>query len=263
MTERLKTFLLSFLVPGLGYLQNGDRKSFFRTVIFFLSVLLLGIAFRLFTSFWSFLFIFFVLISIYIVTAIDATLKLKAINQSIRGGGFLKLFFTITFLLVTAFSFANRRTIMGFDIMSMEVSVMQPTILKGEKFLIDTWAYKKISPKRKDIVVHSFYRQAGFYLNRIIAIENDRIEIKNGIVFLNGQVLDEPYVFDINVRKQESKNMKAFRVQGGQYFVMGDNRDASFGDSRFSGTITIDNIVGKATDVIYSHDKSRFGTPLK
>ena len=57
--------------------------------------------------------------------------------------------------------------------------------------------------------------------------------------------------------------MKAIIISKGHYFVMGDNRDASFGDSRFSGTITIANIEGKITDIISSSDKSRIGITVK
>jgi signal peptidase I len=203
------------------------------------------------------------LTSIYGFAAIHATLKVKATSLQIRNAPLLKLFFTLTFLLITGLSFANRRTLMGFDIMTMAVPVMQPTILQGDKFLVDTWAYEKSLPKRGDIVAHSFNGQQGLYLNRIIAVANDLIEIESGKVFLNGQVLNEPYILFINVTRPQSKDMKALIIPQGNYFVMGDNRDASFGDSRFSGTITIDNIVGKTTDIISSQDKSRIGTTLK
>ena len=152
---------------------------------------------------------------------------------------------------------------MGFDIMNMNVPVMQPTVLQGDRFLVDTWCYKNNLPKRGDIIAHSFNGQQDIFLNRIITIENDIIEIKSGRVFLNGQILSEPYVLSANVTKPESRDMKTLVVPKGHYFVMGDNRDASFGDSRFSGTITIDNIVGKTTDIISSQNKSRIGKTLK
>ena len=69
-------------------------------------------------------------------------------------------------------------------------------------------------------------------------------------MFVNGQVLNEPYVQSSNVTKLQSKNMQATVIPQGQYFVMGDIRDESFGDSRFSETIAIENVVGRATDII-------------
>ncbi len=263
MNTKLKTFLLSLLTPGLGYLQNGDKKSFYTTLLVFYGVIVSAAAFRLFTTFTGLLIIVAILIGIYIFTAVRATQKMGQTSIKNQTSGTLKLCFTIGFIFITGLSFANRRTVLGFDIMSMNVPVMQPTILEGEKFLVNTWAYKRSLPKRGDIIIHSFNGQQGLYLNRIIALENDRIETTDGVVFVNGQKLTESYVLTVNVTKAQSKNITAIIIPEGNYFVMGDNRDASFGDSRFSGTITISNVVGKITDVISLQDKSRIGKSLK
>jgi signal peptidase I len=263
MNERLKTFILSLLMPGLGYLQNDDKKSFYKTVAIFFCVIISGVMLRLLTSFWSLTIVIISLTIIYFFTAIHSTFKLNAAINKTENTWLLKSFFTVAFFLVTGLSFANRRVFMGFDIMSMDVPVMQPALLQGDRFLVDTWFDKKTSLKRKDIIVHSFNGQQGLYLNRIIAMGGDKIEIKYGTVLLNGQTINEQYVLTTNVTKTASKEMKAFVIPKGHYFVMGDNRDASLGDSRFSGTITINNIVGKATDIICSKDKSRIGKTLK
>jgi hypothetical protein len=81
------------------------------------------------------------------------------------------LVFAISFLLVSGLSFANKRTVMGSDVLSMNVPVMQPIVLQNDKFVVDTWAYQSENPKRGDIVAHSFDGQKSLYLNRIIAIE--------------------------------------------------------------------------------------------
>lgn len=263
MTKRTTTFLISLLTPGLGYLQIGDKKNFYKTMSLFFAIIFFGVAFRLFTSFRGLSFLIISLLFIYLFAAVHSTIKTKPSNSKIHTAGLLKLFFTISFILVTGVSFANRRTVIGFDIMSMSVPAMKPTVLQGDKFLVDTWAYKHKTPERGDIVVHSFDGQKGSYLNRIMAMGNDRIEIKNGIVVLNGQTLNESYILSSNVTRPESKNMKELIIPIGHYFVMGDNRDASFGDSRFSGTITILSIEGKITDIISSGDKSRIGITVK
>ncbi len=263
MNKRLQTLLLSLLTPGLGYLQNGDKKNFYRTISFFFGVIMFGVVFRLFTSFKGLSFVIVALLLIYFFTTVHSTIKAKTSNSKTDIAGLLKPFFTIFFILVTGLSFANRRTIMGFDIMSMSVPVMQPAVSQGDKFLINTWAYNNGKPKRNDIVAHSFDGQSGLFLNRIIAIENDRIKIINGVVFLDDQPQTEQYVLSSNVTRPESKNMRQIIVPKGHYFVMGDNRDASFGDSKFSGTITITNIQGKITDIISSRDKSKIGITVK
>jgi signal peptidase I len=262
MERKLKILLLSLLTPGLGYLQNGDRKSFYNTILLFFSVLILGASLRLLTNFWGLAVVVLSLFAIYISAAIHATKKVNTANGRTKVSGLLKACFTLAFVIITGLSFANRRTTMGFDIMSMDVPVMQPTLLEGERFLVDTWTTER-GLKRGTIVVHSFIGQEGLYLNRIIGIGGDTIEIKDGSVFIKGKALSEPYVVTTNATRPQSRNIQPIVIPHGHYFVMGDNRDASFGDSRFSGVISIGNIVGRATDIISSQDKARIGTTLE
>jgi signal peptidase I len=152
---------------------------------------------------------------------------------------------------------------MGFDRVSMAVPVMEPEIIQGEQLLIDTWAYNSEKPKRGDIVIHSFDGQAGVYLNRITALGGETIEIKEGKVFINGVLTKENYVRSENARKMESMNMPLTVVPPNCYFVMGDNRDRSLGDSRFNGPIHLRSIKGKATYVLYSSTLTRIGEKLK
>jgi signal peptidase I len=263
MNKRFIAFLLSLLTPGLGYLQIGDKKSAFKTIGIFFGVIILGVLKRLFTNFLGLILIGVSLITVYLFAAIHATYKTQPAKVRVETFQILKLCLTVIFISITGLSFANKRIVLGFDILRMDVPVMQPTIFKDDKFLIDTWAYKNNLPKRGDIVVHSFNGQQGLYVNRIIAVENDTIEIEDGNVFLNGVKIKEPYVLTANVTKKQSKDMAALIIQRGQYFVMGDNRDASFGDSRFSGTITNEHIIGKPTQIISSQGKSRIGKSLK
>jgi signal peptidase I len=263
MVKQTTTFLISLLTPGLGYLQIGDRSSFYKTLSLFFAMIIMGTGFRWFTSFKGLFFLIISLLFIYLFAAVHSTIRSRTSNSKIHTTRFLKLFLTISFVLVTGFSFANRRVVMGFDIMSMSVPAMEPTVLQGERFLVNTWAYKNKIPERGDVVAHSFEGQKGLYLNRIIAKENDKLEIKNGVLFLNGKAQNESYVLTSNMTRPESKDMKESTIPQGYYFVMGDNRDASLGDSRFSGTITISNIEGKITDIISSGDKSRIGITIK
>lgn len=261
MTNQLTTFLLSLLAPGLGYFHKGDIKSFYKSIIVFFSILAAGVSLRFFVTFWGLTGMLLSIIALYVFTTIHAVRKAEYRSWNVKSSVLLRLCFTLSFLLLTSLIFANRRTIMGFDIMSMDVAVMQPTLLQRERFLVDTWVQKN-ELKRGTIVVHSFRGQRGFYLNRIVAAENDSVEIKGGVLIINGQVQPEPYTLPANAIKPESRNMSAVLIPAGHYFVMGDNRDASFGDSRFSGTITIENIAGIPTDILTSPDKARISRDI-
>lgn len=79
------------------------------------------------------------------------------------------------------------------------------------------------------------------FIKRVIAVGGDTVEARNGIVFVNGEAVDEPYLpsyastFDFGPRT----------VPDGELFVMGDNRDDSV-DSRSFGTIPVEDVVGRA-----------------
>ena len=138
---------------------------------------------------------------------------------------YLRLCLTLVFVLVVGLSFANRRTLLHFDVMLMAVPTMQPTVQEGERFLVNTWVYKKELPQRGEVVVHSFPGQVGLYVNRVVAIGGDIIEIKEGKVIINGRQVEEPYVLPANRRLPESITMARTNVPMGYYFVLGDNRE--------------------------------------
>ena len=77
------------------------------------------------------------------------------------------------------------------------------------------------------------------FIKRVVGLPGDVIEIQRGTVFINGEKLDEPYLIH-----GDGKSMDAFRVPSDSYFVLGDNRRASF-DSRDWGPVPADYINGK------------------
>ena len=78
------------------------------------------------------------------------------------------------------------------------------------------------------------------YIKRVIALENETVEARQGKVFVNGRLLDEPYLTDQVV----TADFGPVIVPADQLWVMGDNRQNS-GDSRVFGPIRRDSIVGR------------------
>jgi signal peptidase I len=228
-----------------------------------LLVLLLGSTTRIITSFVGLCMVLIILVSVTVLAIYQGLRSSKPGSTGVGGPTVLRLCFTLAFVLVVGLSFANRRTLFGFDVMLMAVPAMQPTIQKGERFLVDTWVNKKSLPQRGEVVVHSFPGQAGLYVNRVVASGGDSIEIREGMVIVNGQRLEEPYVLPASRTLPESITMAGTKVPIGHYFVVGDNRDASLGDSRFSGAIGHKDVFANVTDIVLSKSWLRIGSKIR
>lgn len=131
---------------------------------------------------------------------------------------------------------------------------MQPNFYSGDYVITSRQAYKLFGdPKRGDVIVFKshLYDEKGKQKNlikRIIGLPGDSVEIKNGDVYINGELLQEKYVAEQGL----SGEMEAVTVPEGRLFVMGDNRRVSQ-DSRSPavGTIEMESIVGKVVIRLY------------
>lgn len=111
------------------------------------------------------------------------------------------------------------------------------------------YAFKSSNPRRGDIVVI----EAGGddpIIKRVIALGGDTVELKAGVLFVNGEKVDEPYVDPVHNTASYSKNTFKLEepVPEGYMFFLGDNRDAS-NDSRSQyGVMPLSSIVGIVAD---------------
>jgi len=116
---------------------------------------------------------------------------------------------------------------------------MEPTIMDGQVCTVDESAYITSDPKRGDVVL--FIINANSFLSRVIGLPGETITIKDGAVYIDGTILDEPYLPDDTITESDTKE---FKVPDNYYFVMGDNRTQS-NDSRTGGSIPLDIIEAK------------------
>ena len=132
----------------------------------------------------------------------------------------------------------------------VEGTSMLPQLHDGERLLVDKLVYYKIKSfgwghiERGDVVVFWYPKDPDkSYVKRIIGLPGETVEVRNGVVFINGQELQETYL-DAE-RNQTLPSFPLRRVDEHYYFVMGDNRDNS-SDSRYWGTVPEKYIYGKA-----------------
>lgn len=178
---------------------------------------------------------------------------------------------------------------------------MKPTILEGDRIFVNKLAYdlkvpfttrhlaEWANPQRGDIVVFFSPHDETRLVKRVIGLPGDVVELRNEQLVINGKPVDyAPLSTQISGQLPAAEtrqsifatenltshphavmsipNVPAKRTFGpvtvpeGQYFMMGDNRDNSF-DSRFFGTVERRRIVGRATEVVLSLNKSNYWLP--
>lgn len=134
----------------------------------------------------------------------------------------------------------------------VEGSSMEHTLHDGDYLLIDKLSYNIGEPKRFDIVIFP-YNEEIYFIKRIIGMPGETIQIKDGKIYINGKELEESY----GAEKMVDGGLASEKITigPGEYFVLGDNRNHST-DSRLDsvGTVTEDEIVGKASFRIYPFD---------
>jgi signal peptidase I len=120
---------------------------------------------------------------------------------------------------------------------------MTPTLKDGERYYLNRWRYIFLPPQRGDIVVIKDPGHNDFAVKRIVGRPYDWLNLKDGILYLNGKRVQEKYL-DKGVRT-DTPDLKERWVQLGrdQYYVLGDNR-ANSEDSRFYGVVLRENIIG-------------------
>jgi signal peptidase I len=135
---------------------------------------------------------------------------------------------------------------------------MRPTLQVNDRLIINKLTYRFREPERGDIIVFSptetlkkqNFRDA--FIKRIVGIPGDRIEITEGRVYLNGQLLDEDYIAKEDTR---GNGLDAQVIPPNSYIVLGDFRSNSY-DSRFWGLVPRENIIGIATKRFYPFDRA-------
>jgi len=136
----------------------------------------------------------------------------------------------------------------------VEGTSMQPTLINQERIFINKFVYRfgLADIGRGDTVVFWFPGDPSkSYIKRIIGVPGDTVEIRAGMVFVNGKQLAEPYVIE---DYRDSISMTARTIEADHYFVLGDHRNSS-NDSRSWGTVPRSDIYGKAVFVYWPLDR--------
>jgi signal peptidase I len=125
----------------------------------------------------------------------------------------------------------------------VEGSSMLPGLENGQRLIVNKTAFLFKAPQRGEVVVihppPSISSPDKQWVKRVIGLPGDTIRVEKGIVYVNNFPLDEPYI-----KESPHYSMANFKVPADNYFVMGDNRNAST-DSHYGWTVTRQNVVGE------------------
>lgn len=149
--------------------------------------------------------------------------------------------FVETLALIAVIFFGIRMVVQNFRI---EGQSMEPTLQSEQYVLVNKMAYRGFgSPQRGDIVVFNAWDRAGDkdFIKRIIGVPGDVIEVRDGSVIVDGEVLDEPYLDP----PMTHGTYGPITLGEDEYYTLGDNRGNS-SDSRNYGVLPGDRLVGKA-----------------
>ncbi len=139
---------------------------------------------------------------------------------------------------------------------------MLPTLRINDFILVNEMIYDISDPSRGDIVVFHPPDDSDSepkdranppidLIKRVVGLPHDILEIKNGILYLNEEPLNEPYI-----KETIYGNYGPTTVPEGHIFVMGDNRNNS-NDSRYIHPIPYENLVGRAELIFYPFNRIR------
>lgn len=120
---------------------------------------------------------------------------------------------------------------------------MEPTLVNGDRVLVNRLVYHFRSVERGDIIVFHPPKSEGSdpFIKRVVALAGDTVAVHDGALYVNGVAQDEGYIKEYPIMGEFPETI----VPSGHVWAMGDNRNNS-GDSRVFGAVSEDAIVGAA-----------------
>ena len=249
--------LLNLIGIGLGYIYLGRMKY---VAVLLGSVLVLAIL-----AGW--LGLFLDPVGLYVVAAIAALISLVpfvhcpllAIREKSAPGKpytawwFYAIWIVASWLFTQGFLEA-RPILLGYDSFQLPSMSMAPTLQKGDYITVDTRSFKQDGIRADGLYVFTLNDEYGTkYIKRIVGLPGDTIELTEGRLVRNGQVVIEPYLAPADASRGHGRDLAQITLGGDQYFVLGDNR-ANSRDSRYLGPIAKDQLHGTVRLRWFSYD---------
>jgi signal peptidase I len=160
-----------------------------------------------------------------------------------RSGGLRMIIDVLETILLSVILFVGINAVTAR--IRVDGSSMEPTLHHGQLILVNKLSYRMGEPVLGDVIVfHYPIDPQQEYIKRIIGLPGDQVDINDGKVYVNEQLIEEPYI-----AASPAYGPASWIVSEGSLFVLGDNRNNS-SDSHRWGTVPMEYVVGKAV-IIY------------
>jgi signal peptidase I len=254
--------ILSLFMPGLGHISCGKiKKGIILYILFYISLVLAFTTSILPIPPYNIIMAVLIFITFLLYVLIDSIIIAKDPINSLKLKPLAGYSLLVGILLLNSYAIspAATKTIKDNYIRAFKIPSggMMPTLLIGDHIMVDKRIYKKYDPQKGDIIVFKYPKEpTRMFIKRIVGIGGDKIEINNKQLYINDDIIKEPYVIHNDPQIQESQrdNFGPFIVPKNSFFTLGDNRDQTY-DSRFYGTVDRNDIKGKAMNIYFSWDK--------
>lgn len=261
--------LITLFAIGLGHIYAGEAKKGIK--LYFLGQSILLLIFLPIIYFFPAPIVFVLavlsglLFLIYCIIDAVKISKKKRITYTLKR--YNKWYVYLACLVLTCFIIepliSTSIKVFLFQAYKIPASSLKPTLLTGDHILARKLFVVKAGINRGDMIIFPFPEDTSKdFIKRVVAIGGETIEIVNKKVFINGKLIEEPYVVHsdphiIPEGMQPRDNYGPAMVPEELLFVMGDNRDQSY-DSRFWGFVKKAAVKGKAYTIYWSWDKENF-----
>jgi signal peptidase I len=258
--------LLSFLWPGLGQVYNGRIRKGLVLLGVAAAWQLLGIgaveAFR----WWLSSLAGYLLLSMY--AAWEAYRAARGLSEFRLGvNNTLPVYLGLVVAMTTVSFVAGQAERKAFPIYTVSQTSMRPTLRSGDHLRCKDLSTRDIIRRGQLVVFEYPSEHSLIFVKRVVGLPGEVVEVSDGLVYVNGDPIEEGY-YAAREPGYKSLDMPPARLAPDEYYVMGDNRHASF-DSRSFGPVNRARMLATPLYVIASiSDKGeiftdRIGLPAR
>ena len=150
---------------------------------------------------------------------------------------------------------ALRPALLGYESFRIPTISMAPILDRGDFIMVDTWRFDRTDPAYQELVVFDTPGAIRVkYVARLVGLPGDTLEIRDDVLYRNGQRVDESYIQLRSGAPDTVRNFGPETLADGSFFMLGDNRHNSR-DSRFVGTIPREFLHGRVEHRWFSYNE--------